>query len=53
MYLENVGEEAILAALDTTLGHYARERLEAEPFGDFVIRAGYVKEVKTGKDFNN
>jgi sulfite reductase (NADPH) hemoprotein beta-component len=53
MYLENVGEEAILAALDTTLGHYARERLESEHFGDFVVRAGYVKEVTAGKDFNN
>jgi sulfite reductase (NADPH) hemoprotein beta-component len=52
MYLENVGEEAILAALDTTLGHFARDRIENEPFGDFVIRAGYVKEVKAGRDFN-
>ena len=34
------------------LGHYARDRLENEPFGDFVIRAGYVKEVKAGRDFN-
>ena len=40
-------------ALDTTFGHYARDRLEDEPFGDFVIRAGYVKEVKAGRDFNS
>ncbi|MEX3935138.1 NADPH-dependent assimilatory sulfite reductase hemoprotein subunit [Paraburkholderia phymatum] len=52
MYLENVGEEAILEALDTTLGHFARERREHEHFGDFVIRAGYVDAVRTGRDFN-
>ncbi|MEM5386720.1 NADPH-dependent assimilatory sulfite reductase hemoprotein subunit [Paraburkholderia phymatum] len=52
LYLENVGEEAILEALDTTLGHFARERREHEHFGDFVIRAGYVDAVRTGRDFN-
>lgn len=53
MYLENVGEEAILEALDTVLGHYAREREEGERFGDFAIRAGYVAEVKEGRSFND
>ncbi|HEX7913060.1 MAG TPA: flavodoxin domain-containing protein [Paraburkholderia sp.] len=53
MYLENVGEVAILDALDLTLGHFARERREHEHFGDFVIRAGYVKAVEAGRDFNN
>jgi sulfite reductase (NADPH) hemoprotein beta-component len=52
MHLENVGEPAILAALDKTLGHYARDRRDGEPFGDFVIRAGYVKEVRSGREFN-
>ncbi|MFT4131451.1 NADPH-dependent assimilatory sulfite reductase hemoprotein subunit [Labrys sp. (in: a-proteobacteria)] len=52
MYLENVGETALLAALDKTLGHFAREQQEGERFGDFVIRAGYVAEVKAGRDFN-
>jgi sulfite reductase (NADPH) hemoprotein beta-component len=53
MYLENVGEGAILGALDKTLGHYARERHKGEHFGDFAIRAGYVTEVKEGRYFND
>jgi sulfite reductase (NADPH) hemoprotein beta-component len=53
MYLENVGESAILAALDTTLGHYARDRRPGERFGDFAIRAGYVAEVTEGRRFND
>jgi sulfite reductase (NADPH) hemoprotein beta-component len=53
MYLENVGESAILEALDKTLGHYARERKSGERFGDFAVRAGYVAEVKEGRFFND
>ena len=53
MYLENVGEPAILEALDTTLGAYAKDRTPGERFGDFVIRAGYVPEVKEGRAFND
>jgi sulfite reductase (NADPH) hemoprotein beta-component len=53
MYLENVGESAILEALDQTLGHYARDREPGERFGDFAIRAGYVVEVKEGRFFND
>jgi sulfite reductase (NADPH) hemoprotein beta-component len=53
MYLENVGEGAILEALDKTLGHYARERIPGEHFGDFAIRAGYVRKVTEGRAFND
>jgi sulfite reductase (NADPH) hemoprotein beta-component len=53
MHLENVGEPAILEALDTTLGHYARDREPGERFGDFAIRAGYVPEVTEGRHFND
>jgi sulfite reductase (NADPH) hemoprotein beta-component len=53
MYRENIGEPAILAALDEVLGHYARERTEDEPFGDFAIRAGYVAHVREGRHFND
>jgi sulfite reductase (NADPH) hemoprotein beta-component len=53
MYLENVGEAAILSTLDKVLGHYARERKEGEHFGDFAIRAGYVAEVIEGRHFND
>ncbi len=52
LYLENVGEEKILDALTPLIHQYARQRLPGEPFGDFVIREGIVREVTTGKDFN-
>jgi sulfite reductase (NADPH) hemoprotein beta-component len=53
MYLENVGESAILKALEDVLGRYARERQPRERFGDFVIRAGIVPEVREGRRFND
>jgi len=53
MLLENVGEDAILQALDEALGRYAREREDGERFGDFAIRAGYVAEVTEGRFFND
>lgn len=53
MLLENVGETAILEALDEALGRYAAEREPDERFGDFVIRAGIVPEVKEGRFFND
>ncbi len=52
LHLENVGENAILEALDKTLEHFARERHEGEHYGDFVVRAGYVEAVTSGRDFN-
>lgn len=53
LYRENVGENEILEALKPILSHYAQERREGERFGDFVIRAGYVKEVHSGRDFHD
>lgn len=53
MLLENVGEEKILATLGEIFRRYARERTPGEPFGDFVIRAGIVPEVKAGRNFND
>ena len=52
MDLENVGEAAILLRLDEVIGHFARDKCPDEHFGDFAIRAGYVPEVKAGRDFN-
>lgn len=52
LFLENVGEERILSALTPILHHYAAERAPGEHFGDFVIRAGYVRQVRAGRDFN-
>ena len=53
MYRENIGEEAILSAIGEVAAHYARDRKPGEHFGDFTIRAGYVKEVRAGREFND
>jgi len=52
LYKENIGESEILDSLQTIIPHYARERQGEEHFGDFVIRAGYVKETRDGQDFH-
>lgn len=53
LHLENKGTDAILAELDTLIGRWAVEREPEECFGDFVIRAGVVEEVKVSKtDFH-
>ncbi|MGG1516168.1 assimilatory sulfite reductase (NADPH) hemoprotein subunit [Paenibacillus oryzisoli] len=52
MYKENIGEAEIMDSLRTIIPHYAKERNKGEHFGDFVIRAGYVKEVRSGQDFH-
>ncbi|MFC4766023.1 assimilatory sulfite reductase (NADPH) hemoprotein subunit [Effusibacillus consociatus] len=52
LYRENIGEKEILEELRPMLNRYAKEREEGEHFGDFVIRAGYVKEVRSGLDFH-
>ena len=52
LYRENIGETEILEELRPILNRYAKERQEGEHFGDFVIRAGYVKEVRSGLDFH-
>ncbi len=52
-YLENIDEEKILEALSPIIHQFARERQSGEHFGDFVIRAGYVLEVKSGREFNS
>jgi sulfite reductase (NADPH) hemoprotein beta-component len=52
LYRENIGETEILDELKPILNRYAKEREEGEHFGDFCIRAGYVKEVRSGLDFH-
>ncbi|MBB5356543.1 sulfite reductase (NADPH) hemoprotein beta-component [Anoxybacillus mongoliensis] len=53
LYRENIGEKEILAELRMLLSRYAKERLDDEHFGDFVIRAGIVKEVTDGTNFHD
>ncbi|EMI11490.1 sulfite reductase subunit beta [Anoxybacillus gonensis] len=53
LYRENIGEKEILSELRTLLSRYAKERFDGEHFGDFVIRAGIVKEVTDGTNFHD
>ncbi|HEY5716535.1 MAG TPA: assimilatory sulfite reductase (NADPH) hemoprotein subunit [Psychromonas sp.] len=54
MYLENIDEAAILATMDELIGRWATERQAAECFGDFVIRAGIIREVIiAARDFHD
>lgn len=53
LYRENIGEQEILDTLRPIIHRYAQERREGEHFGDFVIRAEYVKAVHSGLDFHD
>ncbi|RGB32695.1 hypothetical protein C1646_706156 [Rhizophagus diaphanus] len=52
LYKESLKEDDILRELKPILSRYAKERNDGERFGDFVIRMGYVKATKNGKDFH-
>ncbi|SEL17563.1 sulfite reductase (NADPH) beta subunit [Colwellia chukchiensis] len=54
MYKENLNEAAVLQEIDNLVALWVAERNDAEAFGDFVIRAGIVDEVKISKrDFHD
>ncbi|KAL7333298.1 Sulfite reductase [NADPH] subunit beta [Mucor circinelloides] len=53
IYRENLKEQDILDEVQPMIKRYALEREEGESFGDWVIRAGYVKKTITGLDFHN
>jgi sulfite reductase (NADPH) hemoprotein beta-component len=54
IYKENVDEATILTEIDALSARWSTERNEAEAFGDFVIRAGIVDEVKISvRDFHD
>jgi sulfite reductase (NADPH) hemoprotein beta-component len=52
LYAEDVDEARMLAILEPMLVRYAKERKDGERFGDFVIRAGYVKATIAGNQFH-
>lgn len=52
LYRETIDEDEILAALQPLLHRYGAERTRGESFGDFVVRAGIVRAVDAGRDFN-
>ncbi len=52
MYRENIGEAEILIESRELLTRYAKERVEGEHFGDFVIRAGIIQATTDGINFH-
>ncbi len=52
LYRENIRPEEIFAALSPIIHRYAEERTPGEHFGDFVVRAGYVRHVACGREFH-
>ncbi|KAI7868113.1 hypothetical protein BDF14DRAFT_599633 [Spinellus fusiger] len=53
LYKESLRENEILEELKPIIKRYALERAFEETFGDWVIRAGYVKKTITGLDFHD
>ena len=54
LYKDNVSEQDILNEIDSLSARWAAERNENEAFGDFVIRAGIVSQVKISfRDFHD
>jgi len=52
LYREDLDHAGLVAALDPVFAAYAAERRPAEPFGAFVIRAGFVAATGNGRDFH-
>lgn len=48
LFAENIDEATFLHHMDRLLGHWSQAGSPQEPFGDFVIRQGYVQAVKHG-----
>ena len=52
LYAEDVAQDNIVRLLEPIFERYAKEREEGEHFGDFAIRAGYVKPTTAGNRFH-
>ena len=52
LYKESVAGEDIKALLSPIIKDYANKREDGERFGDFVIRAGYIKATTAGNNFH-
>jgi sulfite reductase (NADPH) hemoprotein beta-component len=53
LYKEALTHDELLVELKPVLQRYAKERQSGEAFGDFCIRAGYVKATLQGMDFHD
>jgi sulfite reductase (NADPH) hemoprotein beta-component len=52
LYGKDLDHDEIVAALTPLIATYAKERLDGERFGDFVIRKGHVAATTSGADFH-
>jgi sulfite reductase (NADPH) hemoprotein beta-component len=52
LYAQDVGHDRIVALLEPIFLKYAKDRKPGERFGDFTIRAGFVKATKSGNQFH-
>jgi sulfite reductase (NADPH) hemoprotein beta-component len=52
LYKSSVPTTELIPLLGGIIRHYAKERTAGERFGDFVLRAGYVKHTHTAHDFH-
>ena len=52
LYMVSAKSDEIKAILGPVIRDYATNREDGERFGDFVIRAGYVKATEEGRDFH-
>ena len=52
LYAQDANEERIIALLEPMFLAYAKKRKDGERFGDFCIRAGYVKATLAGNQFH-
>lgn len=53
LYARDVDGARIVEALEPMLQRYAQERETGERFGDFVVRAGYVRSTTAGNTFHS
>ncbi len=52
LYAEDIDKARMIGLLEPMLKRYAKEREDGERFGDFVIRAGYVRATTAGNRFH-
>ncbi len=53
LYKETIGEDEIVSTLEPLFRRYAAERMVGECFGDFVVRAGVVRNMEAGREFQS
>ncbi|OWB75041.1 catalytic activity protein [[Candida] boidinii] len=53
LYRQSIKEDEILAILKPLFKRWSLERLDGEPFGDFLIRVGVIAETTEGKYFHD